>query len=176
MQQEQRDAFIDSLEEAMRAAGVEDMYSFAVTAERWVNDYVLMFFRISQSRHSIETFLEGLPDSELPFVDMAGAMFPAIPGLLTKEMPRFLAALAAAHPVSPVGRPPAVPADMRPDVIAYVRALCGQGLTRTVAKRRAAKHYCFSLRSVERVWRDQARYEPSKPQSLAAMFRVIMAG
>ncbi len=159
MRQEVCDQLISECEQTFQKMGV-DFYEAMEGAPRVVEKlkgYAALFQRFWEhagTREELAAFLAQGPDLQPAELETVLALIRTVPYLLRSQFQT----VAKRLPPSPGGRPRGLSPEQSKEVCLQIGTLYGGGVELPEAQKRMARRYGVSLRTIQRAWRERAKW------------------
>ncbi len=159
VRQEICDQLIAQCEQSCQKMGV-DFYQAMKGAPRVVErlkGYASLFQQVWEhagNREELAAFLVQGPDLQPADLETVLALIRTAPYLLRSQFQ----SVAKRLPPSPGGRPRGLSPEQSREVCLQIGTLLGQGVELPHAQKRMARHYGVSLRTIQRAWRERAKW------------------
>ncbi len=168
MNEEQRRALIDSLEQAFASYGM-DLYQGARYFCRYL-DGKRALLEASRSRETLDAYLQSTQAFNETEAAMAAAFFSAAPLLVNDAVLDAIREKAATLSSVP-GRPVKLTPEMKREVVAQILRLLATGLDMGAAQLRVSQQFGISKRSVQSVWRKRRELAEHPFQSIRDLWK-----
>ena len=151
MRTETKDRIIAALERAFKTAGAESLEQGMALCSSVFGG----LYRITEplkSREVISAWFDQVPDPSAEEEAMLVACFEMLPTLIRMAVQGFADDLARQLPHPPGGRPQTLSPGAQKEICAFIGQLHAQGVELREAKKRAARKWDVSVRTVQRAW------------------------
>jgi hypothetical protein len=168
------EAFIQTLESALREAGLDNPWEFGSKLADWL-DKNRTFIEAMRSREALKALAQSCPEEvAIKYSPIVIGFVRLAPTLANRDIMRAIHLEARDNPITvPSGRPRALDDASKHKICDSVSELSRKGAQTSDAQERTAQRFGVSKRTVERIWRQRGQLPEPEPQNLSELIETF---